>query len=322
LIEPGQDPHTFEPSPRQVKALSEASLYFTIGLPLEQAVVDKIRKQQAAMTVVDASQGVEKRLASACCSHDHGDHEHGDHAHDDHSHDEPEHDDHAHDEHAHDDHEHAHGDHAAHDHAPHDPAGHGHKHGHDHDHQGHDHHGHDHGEMPDPHVWMSPPLLKTIAGNMTEALAEADPEHAADYRAAGESLIEEIDALHEQISGALAPYQGETFYVFHPAFGYFAETYGLQQVAVETGGQSPTPRQLRGLIEQARADGVDVIFVQEQFDRRSAETVAQAIGGAVVPVDPLEEDVLATLRRLAEQLQAALDRPGSEKSEAGDDSAG
>ena len=104
--------------------------------------------------------------------------------------------------------------------------------------------------------------------------------------------------MHARIAAALEPYRGQRFYVFHPAFGYFADAYGLRQEAVEAGGKVAHARSnFAALIQKAREDGVKIIFVQPQFDQRTAETVAEAIGGRVVPIDPLAKDVLAELRR-------------------------
>ncbi len=176
----------------------------------------------------------------------------------------------------------------------------------------HHEHDHDHAECDeelDLHVWMSPRLVKIQARNIAAELIRLDPEHAADYErnlAAFEADLDDVDA---RIAAALAPLKGREFYVFHPAFGYFAEAYGLRQVAVETGGKQPTARQLGRLIDRARESGVKLIFVQPQFARQSAEAVAQAIGGAVVPLDPLAEDYLNNLLDVAAKVQEALGQP-------------
>lgn len=168
-------------------------------------------------------------------------------------------------------------------------------------HAHHDHHG-----ATDPHTWLSPPLLKGMAVTVAETLTALRPGKADVYHQRLAALHADLDELHALIGRTLAPYRGQTFYVFHPAFGHFAEAYGLHQKAVEVSGKSPSPGQLTALIRQARRDGVRVIFVQPQFDRRSADTVARAIGGRVVPMDPLARDVLANLNAMAEHIRAAL----------------
>ncbi len=155
----------------------------------------------------------------------------------------------------------------------------------------------------DPHVWLSPPLLKIQAKNIADALERLDPKHADDYRRNLAVLLKQIDAVHAKIARALKPYRGRSFYVFHPAFGYFADAYGLKQHPVEVRGRSPTPRQLRTLIKKAKAENVKIIFVQPQLDRRSAQAVAEAVGGAVVQIDPLAGDVLKNLEDIAAKIK-------------------
>ncbi len=164
---------------------------------------------------------------------------------------------------------------------------------------------HHHGE-PDPHIWLSPPLLKAQATTIADALCRVDPDRAASYRRNLAALIEELDDLDGRIGAELEPYRGRAFYVFHPAFGYFAAAYGLRQEAVEVEGKNPTPRQLRELIRRAQADGVEVLFVQPQFDTSAAEVVAEAIGGRVEKLDDLAPDLTANLERIAERIASSM----------------
>jgi zinc transport system substrate-binding protein len=101
--------------------------------------------------------------------------------------------------------------------------------------------------------------------------------------------------------------------VFHPGFGYFADAYGLRQEAVEAGGHSPTPPELRTLIERARADRVKAIFVQLQYAPQSAQVVAEAIGGRVVVINGLAKDVLADIEDIATKVAAAMKEGGRGK---------
>ena len=115
--------------------------------------------------------------------------------------------------------------------------------------------------------------------------------------------MQDLNAIDSELKEALAPLEGESFYVYHGAFAYFAQSYGLKQEAIEIGGRSPEPKRVFELIEQAKEDEVRLILVQPQFDSRGAETIAEGIGGAVVAIDPIEEDVFATLRSLADAIQ-------------------
>lgn len=176
----------------------------------------------------------------------------------------------------------------------------------------HDHGDHEHGaacsddEGADPHVWLDPERIKVIAGNMTKALSEASPGDSAHFESNHEALCTELDAADRAIRSQLAPHAGRTFFVFHPAFGYFADRYGLIQKAVEIEGKSPTPRQLQALIAEAREHHAKTIFVQPQFDAKSAETIAKAIGGKVEALDDLARDVIANLHGMADAIAGAL----------------
>ncbi|MFA7382441.1 MAG: zinc ABC transporter substrate-binding protein [Desulfurivibrionaceae bacterium] len=238
----GQDPHTFEATPRQAAALGQAQLFFTVGMPFEKRLVAKLPVgTNRKLKVVDSSAGITRLMMK----------------------------------------EHHHGDHHV---AAHASAG---------------------GE-PDPHVWLAPANLLIMANNMATAMIGAAPEHKALFLANLAALDVELKDLDKRLSSSLAPHSGKTFYVFHPAFGYFAAAYGLTQEAVETGGKSPSPKQMQSLIREAREEGVKVIFVQPQFDVKSAATVAKGIGGTVIPIDPMAKDVPANLAAVAAAIERAL----------------
>jgi len=174
---------------------------------------------------------------------------------------------------------------------------------------GHGHPGHERGEHDgalDPHIWLGPNEIRIQATTIAAALSKVDPAHAPECRDNLAAFLAEIDQIHAKIAKKLAPYAGQAFFVFHPSFGYFADAYGLRQVPIEIEGKSPTPKQLQKLIQLARTEGVKVIFVQPQFAGSGATAVAQAIGGTVVPLDPLAKDVPANLEDMAAKLVEAL----------------
>lgn len=159
----------------------------------------------------------------------------------------------------------------------------------------------------DPHVWLSPRLAATIARNMRDALTELDPERSAVYGENFRALETELEALDREISGMLAPYGGRAVFVFHPAYGYFTDAYGLRQVEIEKDGRAPGPRHLAGVIEQAKAERVKAIFVQPQVSTSHARTVARAVGVELVELDPLARDYIDNLRRLGREIARALE---------------
>jgi zinc transport system substrate-binding protein len=169
------------------------------------------------------------------------------------------------------------------------------------------HAGHDHRPgMPDPHIWLSPPLVKIQARHMADGLATADPAHRGRYADNLEAFLKEIDTLDADLKAVFAESRGAHFLTFHPSWGYFAQAYGLKQVSIEIEGKEPKPAQLKERIGYARKLGARVVFVQPQLSAKSAELVAREIGAEVVSADPLAENWAANLRAIAHQFKAAL----------------
>jgi zinc transport system substrate-binding protein len=239
LVQPGQNPHAYEPTARQIATLSDADLYVRIGVGFEDAWMPRLLAANPDLRVLDARDGVEL----------HGEDKH---------------------------------------------AGH-----HDHD-----HHGHDHGEI-DPHIWTSPRRVKVMAARIRDALIDLAPRHAGAFEANFDRFAADLDALDSAIRTRLAGLENRRFMVYHPAWGYFAEDYGLEQIAIERAGKEPGARALATLIDQARREGIRIIFTEPQFNPASAEQVAVAIDGQVAVIDPLSGDYFANLQRVADLIAEA-----------------
>ncbi|MFY9825826.1 MAG: zinc ABC transporter substrate-binding protein [Thermoanaerobaculia bacterium] len=164
-------------------------------------------------------------------------------------------------------------------------------------------HGHAAG---DPHVWVAPATVAVAGRNIAAALERIDPAHAVEYRANLARFEADVAVLDREIRAELGPFRGSRFMVYHPTWGYFAHEYGLEQVAIEGEGKEPSARRLIHLIDEARRDGVKVVFVQRGFPRKSAQVIADAVGGSVVIADPQERDWLGNLRRVTRELGGAL----------------
>ena len=163
----------------------------------------------------------------------------------------------------------------------------------------------------DPHVWTSPELVKIMSQSIYAALAQLDPDHQAEYQKNLDQFVQEIDTLEAEIRQNLAGLEGKKFFVFHPAWGYFANDFGLEQIPIETGGTEPSAKELAALIDEARHEGVRVIFVQPEMSTKAAETIAAEIGGSVVPISPLAYDWMSNLSLVAEAFRDVLGQQGN-----------
>lgn len=171
---------------------------------------------------------------------------------------------------------------------------------------GDDGHDHDHG-CEDPHIWLSPALVRKQAVAIAECLSDLDPEMETHYQANLEDFILEIDSLQNRIHAMLDPMRGSCFMVFHPAWGYFADEFNLVQIPVEESGNDPSPGEMSRLVDFAKDQNVQAIFVSPQFSTSSAEAIASEVNARIIYIDPLAENWNANLIHVAEKLAGTMD---------------
>ncbi|MEA1936712.1 MAG: zinc ABC transporter substrate-binding protein [Patescibacteria group bacterium] len=154
----------------------------------------------------------------------------------------------------------------------------------------------------DPHIWLSPRLVKIQVENIYLALAKIDPENKEYYKQNKNKYLAKLDDLDLELQNAFSEMQGKKILVFHPAFGYLARDYGFEQIAIEIEGKEPSVENLAKIIDTAKKENIKTIFVQKQFSQKSAEAIAAQISGSVVSLDPLAEDYVENLRRIGEKI--------------------
>jgi len=158
----------------------------------------------------------------------------------------------------------------------------------------------------DPHIWLSPPLVKKQAKTIMEALVKLDPTAKDLYEKNYLGFVDEIEKLDKYLKQLFEGKKGARFLVFHPSWGYFARAYGLEQISMEIEGKNPGPMDVERLIRIAREQKIRAVFVQPQVSARSASVIAKAIDGSLVFVDPLAENWEQNLKQVAEKFKAAL----------------
>ena len=174
--------------------------------------------------------------------------------------------------------------------------------GHHHHHDGEGHDDHCSRDGLDPHIWLSLENCRVMAENITQELIKADPAGKETFEQNNALLQKAFELEEKRVREKLLRWKGRSFYVYHPAFGYFSELAGLHQEAVELGGREATPAHLAEVIRKARKDQVKVIFVQPQFSPSGMKALAQALGGEVAEMDPLAADILGNIRKMTDIL--------------------
>ena len=168
--------------------------------------------------------------------------------------------------------------------------------------EGHWHGNHFHEGGVEPHIWNSTQNAMVIAENICTALCELDTLHQADYRQRLEVLKQTIRNTDADVRSFLEN-ADTTFLIYHPALSYFARDYGLRQISIEDGGKEPSPAQLKNLIETCREEHARIVFVQQEFDQRNAQLIADELGVEIVAINPLSYDWSEEMLRVARALR-------------------
>jgi len=253
IVEGAASPHTFTMKPSNARAVEGADMVFWMGPGMEAFLKKPLEALASDATVVelDDAEGLTKlpfREGGAFEAHEHDDEGHG------HDHEETAEDDHGHEDHA--------GEAAE------------------------DHH-HDHGEF-DTHLWLDPMNAKAMAAAIEKALAEADPENAEAYAANLVSLNGKIDALDKEIAETIAPVKDKPFIVFHDAYQYFEDHYGVRVAGSVTVSPEVVPgaegvQEIRQKVQELDAA---CVFAEPQFEPKLIQVVTEGTDARSGTLDP------------------------------------
>nr|WP_314439677.1 zinc ABC transporter substrate-binding protein [uncultured Porphyromonas sp.] len=165
--------------------------------------------------------------------------------------------------------------------------------------------GHSHGTdglVHDPHYWTSVRGLRALASAALVGLVELNPLDSARYSERHQELTAQLDALQTELEATLRGRSSSAFVIYHPSLSEFAEEWGFTQLVVEEDGKEPSPRHVAEIVAKARAAGVRVVFVQQEFDSKIVQSIAQELGARTVTIRPLSADWQGELRRIAQAL--------------------
>lgn len=171
--------------------------------------------------------------------------------------------------------------------------------------------GHDHGGL-DPHVWLDPMLMKTMAEAVKGELVEMDPANEDTYVANYKTLAADLDALDQAFTAGLAQCERSEIVTTHTAFGYLAKAYGLEQVGIlGLSAEEPSPQKLAEVEDFVTEHGVTTIFFESGVSDDYAATVAESTGAQTAVLTPLETapesgDYVSAMKQNLEALRAAL----------------
>lgn len=227
LVPPGNSPENYEPTPMEIEKFSKASLYFSIGVPTEEANILPNAGDVKIIALQDkvASAYEDRKFES--------------------------------------------------------------------------------GER-DPHIWLSPKRVKIMVEVIADEMVKIDAANKETYEKNAEAYIKQLDDLDKEINEALVGVKSKKFIVYHPAFGYIADDYGLEMYALEEEGKEATAVHLQEVIDLAKKENIKAIFYQEEIDSSQSKAFAEEIGGKTMQLAPLSADYIENLKEMAKTMAEVM----------------
>lgn len=250
MIPPGASPENYQVSPKDMTSLSDAKLYFAIGVNAENTIVSRLEELNSEIKTIS----LDKVVANVYPDRFFED-KHEDESNEEHSNEAEE-------------------------------------------HEGHSHIGRD------PHIWLSPKRVIVMVESIRDELIAVDAENKALYTENAANYIEELKNVEQEVLDAFTDIENKSFIMYHPAFGYFADDFGLNMVEIEEDGKQASAARIKTVIDFAKVNNIHYIFYQEEFDSQQAETIAHEIGGAAVKVAPLSPDYIQNIKAIAESIKS------------------
>lgn len=226
MIPPGSSPETYEPTPQQMQKFTDSDIYFSIGVPTEEA---SILPTAGDVKIIPLAE----KVASVYDDLKIGD------------------------------------------------------------------------EGRDAHIWLSPKRVKVMVEAIAEEMGKLDEENKQLYNQNAENYIKQLDELDKEIKDVAETIEQKKFVVFHPAFGYIADDYGLEMFSLEEEGKEATPQHLQDMIDLAKKENIKVIFYQAELDSNQAKAYAEEVGGKTEQLEPLAADYIVNLKKMINTIAEA-----------------
>ncbi len=169
----------------------------------------------------------------------------------------------------------------------------------------HQHEG-EHVEGTDPHYWVSPVCASIIANDVKNFLIQINPAGRKKYETNYQILLKKIQDLDKRARELFGSVNNKSVMIYHPNLAYIARDYNLTEIPVEFEGKEPSPSRLRELIDLARKDNLKTIFVQREYDKKNANSIAEEIGAELKVIDPLSDDWLNATTDIVNALYKSL----------------
>ncbi|MGO1819451.1 MAG: metal ABC transporter solute-binding protein, Zn/Mn family [Senegalia sp. (in: firmicutes)] len=161
-------------------------------------------------------------------------------------------------------------------------------------------------EGEDPHIWLSPKRVIEMIDIIRDKLIEISPENEETYKENAENYKDELSTIDDSIKETLKGVKNQSFIIYHPSFGYFADDYGLNMIAIEESGKEASAKRITEVIDFAKDNNIKFVFYQGEFSSTQAETIAKEIDGEAIKVNPLSEEYIENMKNISEKFKEVL----------------
>lgn len=275
IVDGAGSPHTYALKPSQARMLESADIVFWVGHELEAFLEKPLETVGANAKSVELMDAYGLNKLKVREGGAFEEHNHGD--------------DHGDEEHAeHDDHD---------DHEEAAEAGH-----------------HHHGEY-DVHIWLDPENAKVMVHEIAETLVASDPDNAEKYEANAKATTARLDTLIADVSSGLAPVRGKDFIVFHDAYQYFENRFGMKAAGSITVSPEVIPgaKRVKEIQTKVKELGITCVFAEPQFEPKLVATITEGTQAKSGVIDPLGTSVengpdlyFKVIRNIGESIKSCL----------------
>jgi zinc transport system substrate-binding protein len=154
----------------------------------------------------------------------------------------------------------------------------------------------------DPHIWLSPKRVIEIVKIMKIELIKQYPENKKFFSSNADAYILELENLDSYIKNKVNSLENKNFIIYHPSYGYFADDYGLNMIAIESDGKNASINRLNKLIEIAENSNIKTIYYQSEMSSKQAKIIASEINGNVIQIEPLSLNYIENQKLLIDTM--------------------
>ena len=162
-----------------------------------------------------------------------------------------------------------------------------------------------HNGKKDPHIWLSPKRVKTMIDIMEDELIKINGK--AKYRKKAEQYKSRIADLDRYIENKLENLDKNTFIIYHPVLGYYAQDYDLKMVVIEKDGKKAAPRRIQKIIDIGMKNKIKSVFYQKTATSRQAKIIAEELGGKTIKINPFDSNYIANMKKITNSLITVLE---------------